>query len=557
MADNTELNTGSGGDIIASDDITGVKFQRIKVIHGADGVNDGDVSTANPFPVQTRDSAGNAIGSIFSAGIYNQAVAMGATNYVASTNNSTTAQLASSATFVGVVETAFNQQSFSILITSDQNGTLTIKQYIDAGGTKIASSNSYSVIASLPFARSGVINGNYISITFQNTGGSTTTTLQIDTAYGTIPAATQLNNGPVAINEISGSALNLGQTTMAASLPVAFASNQTVLPVNTPVALATGNITTQNLVPAGTATVASAVEDTITTQGLALVQVTGTYTGALSLQYTVDGSTWVTSNDASFYNTNSGIYSSTITSAATGIFRVPTAGAVKIRITGLAAVTGTATVTINASSSVWAFQTNQNINQNLVGGATITVNRGVSGSGTQRNIAATDITYRASTIIPLVAAVTVNVPFFNVIGSATKTVVIKRISVSGMTQTAVGYYAINVEKLSTASTSGTSTTLVATPLDASDAAATAVVKAYTVAPTKGTLIGTLRSWRALWQATTAVAGGPTTDYDFDFGDIPGANGITLRGVAQEIALTFPVVLASAGTLSVNVEWIEY
>ena len=51
MADNTTLNTGTGGDVIASDDISGVKHQRIKLIHGADGTNDGDVSRSNPLPM--------------------------------------------------------------------------------------------------------------------------------------------------------------------------------------------------------------------------------------------------------------------------------------------------------------------------------------------------------------------------------------------------------------------------------------------------------------------------------------------------------------------------
>lgn len=37
MADNTTLNTGSGGDVIASDDIGGVKHQRVKISLGADG----------------------------------------------------------------------------------------------------------------------------------------------------------------------------------------------------------------------------------------------------------------------------------------------------------------------------------------------------------------------------------------------------------------------------------------------------------------------------------------------------------------------------------------
>lgn len=51
MADNTILNAGASGDVIASDDIGGVKFQRVKLVEGADGVNDGDISAANPLPV--------------------------------------------------------------------------------------------------------------------------------------------------------------------------------------------------------------------------------------------------------------------------------------------------------------------------------------------------------------------------------------------------------------------------------------------------------------------------------------------------------------------------
>lgn len=47
MADNTVQN---GTDTIATDDIGGVKFQRVKLIHGADGSNAGDVSTANGLP---------------------------------------------------------------------------------------------------------------------------------------------------------------------------------------------------------------------------------------------------------------------------------------------------------------------------------------------------------------------------------------------------------------------------------------------------------------------------------------------------------------------------
>ncbi len=165
-------------------------------------------------------------------------------------------------------------------------------------------------------------------------------------------------------------------------------------------------------------------------------------------------------------------------------------------------------------------------------------------------------TYRASTIIPLVAAVTVNVPFFNIIGSSTKVVTVKRIAISGATLTAVGYFTVNVVRLSSASSGGTSTTLVNVQMDTNDPAATAVVKAYTAAPTSGALVGTIATNRCLWQSTTAVGTSIPRDYLFEFGDMPETKGIRLRGTSQEMALLFPVVLASAGTLSVDIEWTE-
>lgn len=51
MADNTLLNAGSGGDTIATDDIGGVKHQRVKLSIGPDG-SATDASNAAPVPVQ-------------------------------------------------------------------------------------------------------------------------------------------------------------------------------------------------------------------------------------------------------------------------------------------------------------------------------------------------------------------------------------------------------------------------------------------------------------------------------------------------------------------------
>lgn len=49
--DNFVTNPGAGGVTFASDEIAGVHYSRIKLVIGADGANDGDVSLANPMPV--------------------------------------------------------------------------------------------------------------------------------------------------------------------------------------------------------------------------------------------------------------------------------------------------------------------------------------------------------------------------------------------------------------------------------------------------------------------------------------------------------------------------
>lgn len=60
MADNVTANPGSGGAVFASDDISSVHYPRTKLTLGADGVNDGDVSSANPLPVKGTGTAGTA-----------------------------------------------------------------------------------------------------------------------------------------------------------------------------------------------------------------------------------------------------------------------------------------------------------------------------------------------------------------------------------------------------------------------------------------------------------------------------------------------------------------
>lgn len=57
MADNIQLNPGTLGDVLAADDVAGVKFQRVKVAHGADG-SAVDAAVSTPLPVRDFGDGG-------------------------------------------------------------------------------------------------------------------------------------------------------------------------------------------------------------------------------------------------------------------------------------------------------------------------------------------------------------------------------------------------------------------------------------------------------------------------------------------------------------------
>lgn len=66
MADNTVLNAGVGGDTVATDDIGGIKFQRVKLTQGANNTNDGDVALSNPLPTRST-GATSALSNVVSS----------------------------------------------------------------------------------------------------------------------------------------------------------------------------------------------------------------------------------------------------------------------------------------------------------------------------------------------------------------------------------------------------------------------------------------------------------------------------------------------------------
>ena len=193
---NFVTNAGSGGSTFASDTISSVEYPLAKSAWG---------------------TAGSVVQTDLSNGLPNQIVGV---NFIFSSVNSSTAQLTSAATFTGTVESTLNQPAISILLTIDQNATLTIKQYIDSGGTRLTSSIVVNVLAGVPFSRSYVANGNYANVTLTNNGGSTTTTLNLNVAYGYIQPST--DSGAVLVQQD----INVGRTNVIYSA-VAVASGTT------------------------------------------------------------------------------------------------------------------------------------------------------------------------------------------------------------------------------------------------------------------------------------------------------------------------------------------
>ena len=202
MADNTQVNPGIGGDVIRDIDRSGVKTQ-VTALDAGGAAGESLVSLTNPLPT-----------------------AASATNFIASTGNSSTAQLGPGAAFTGTIETVLSQVALSLLIDTDQTCSVTINQYISSDPTTLMSSWTYPV-TSTGFNRAFALNGNFANIVVTNTSASSTTVLNINAYYGTIEPVSQLGNRPVAITEVGGVAVG-------SSLPVT--DNGNSLTVDTGVA---------------------------------------------------------------------------------------------------------------------------------------------------------------------------------------------------------------------------------------------------------------------------------------------------------------------------------
>jgi hypothetical protein len=118
--------------------------------------------------------------------------------------------------------------------------------------------------------------------------------------------------------------------------------------------MATGTITTKNLnATSGVATAGSTIAIAGPMVGISTVslQTTGTFTGVLTPQVSLDGANWVAMNTTSLINVTTGAYSATVPSAAQQIYQADIAGFAYFRLTALGTQTGTATVTLRATNA--------------------------------------------------------------------------------------------------------------------------------------------------------------------------------------------------------------
>lgn len=158
-------------------------------------------------------------------------------------------------------------------------------------------------------------------------------------------------------------------------------------------------------------------------------------------------------------------------------------------------------------------------------------------------------TYRSSFVVAPAATAT---DVFQLIGSASKTVEITKIILSG-TQTTGGMVDVYIKKRSTANTGGTSGASTNVPLLSTDGASTAVGAIYTANPSAlGTDVGNIYVQSI---PISAITGTTNNIVEINFGE--RARPLILSGVAQAVAINLNGVTIAGGSLKVVVEFLEY
>ncbi len=257
------------------------------------------------------------------------------------------------------------------------------------------------------------------------------------------------------------------------------------------------------------------------------INVIGTFVATLVFEATTDGANWFAV--AAYPVLASGLLGSpVISSTVKGTWVVPVYGWQQVRVRASAYTSGAATVLLDCATS--------------------------SPSG-QLYVNTEGLKPTYSAAIPGMAVVASATQIACLIGSATKTIRVTRVILSGTIATAAAYGSVELVMRSAASTGGSPTVATAVPNDSTDAAASATVNGtYTSNPTQGTAVGPIATQRYSGILTGTVTLLPPPII-FDFGQRP-ARCPVLRGVAQELGVLLNGFGANASTWDVTFEWTE-
>ncbi len=165
MADNFISNPGVGGSTFAADELSGVLYPRTKIVIGANGANDGDVSSANPLPV-TMDVA-DLTGLATSA---KQDTIIGHVDGLETLIGTTNTTLASVKTAVELIDNAISGTEMQVDVVAA----------LPAGGNFIGNVGPFFTIAS------GSSNYHYIS-------AASTNSQNVKATQGCITTITAMN----------------------------------------------------------------------------------------------------------------------------------------------------------------------------------------------------------------------------------------------------------------------------------------------------------------------------------------------------------------------------
>lgn len=168
-------------------------------------------------------------------------------------------------------------------------------------------------------------------------------------------------------------------------------------------------------------------------------------------------------------------------------------------------------------------------------------------------------TYSAASVGLVPAASATDI--FCISGSSTKNISIKRISISGTAGTLVTapFTLLRRASLNTGGTAATTTALpIASPNLSSDAAASAVLTAYTANPT---IVDTsplyFRSATLSLNTTSALVAAPRLVWEF--GEAVGtfSRGLDiLKNTAQQVCINLNAVSVTSGLLNIDITWVE-